>query len=313
MPERDFLMADIYVYADEAGNFDFSRNRGATRFFVIATVALARAVVAPTLTNLRYDLAWRGAHLDAVFHAATDPQAVRDEVFACRAPISFRIDATIFEKCKAQPHLQSERTLYKMAWFLHFKYVAPKIVRPGDRLFVAAASIGTKKKRGLLHAAVHDVVFQVSPVASYRVAFWPAEAARASWPGSCYTLRPSRRRPLVVLRDVDVLLGVRVCDRVVAEDVQRHGRVDWNGEVRVHERHGGPLRKLFARELLEFLTGQLLVLLDFSHFILLLLLFRCPVPMWSRNRPSPAVACPGRGIPASQREKTLAVTPFTWL
>ncbi len=63
-----------------------------------------------------------------------------------------------------------------MAWFLHFKYVAPQIATPSDRLFVVAASLGTKKKRGIFHTAVDDVVHQVSPCRSYRVAFWPMES-----------------------------------------------------------------------------------------------------------------------------------------
>jgi len=173
-PDRFGGVADVYVFADEAGNFDFSLQTGASRYFIIATVVMNPAVIGSAISRLRYDLGWRGVHLDEFFHATTDPQAVRDEVFASLASLPFRVDATILDKRKAQPHLQSERALYKMGWYLHFKFVAPRIVRQGDRLFVAAASIGTKKKRGLFHAAVHDVVFQVSPVASYRVAFWPA-------------------------------------------------------------------------------------------------------------------------------------------
>jgi hypothetical protein len=169
-------MADVFVYADEAGNFDFSTSAGASRYFVLATVNLDPAVVGPAMTALRYDLAWRGAALDTVFHASDDAQAVRDEVFATLDPLHLRIDATVLEKRKAQPHLQSEQKLYKMAWYLHLKWVAPRIAQAGDRLFVAAASIGTKRKRGLFHAAVHDVVFQVSPGVSYRVAFWPSES-----------------------------------------------------------------------------------------------------------------------------------------
>ena len=141
-------MADRYVFSDEAGNFDFSRNSGASRYFI----------------------------LDKVFHATEDPQAIRDEVFEILRAGDFRIDATVLEKSKAQRHLQSEAALYKMAWYLHFKHVAPQIAQGEDRLFVVASRLGTKKKRGDFHAAVDDVVSQVSPCASHRVAFWPAES-----------------------------------------------------------------------------------------------------------------------------------------
>lgn len=169
-------MADRYVFADEAGNFDFSDGRGASRYFILCTVAADECVVGDALLKLRRDLGWKGIHLDSVFHAAEDPQAVRDEVFAVLATMPFRIDATILEKCKAQPHLRTQRALYKMAWYLHFKYVAPRIAGREDRLFVAASSLGTKGGRGALHTAVDDVVHQVAPCGSHRVAFWPVDS-----------------------------------------------------------------------------------------------------------------------------------------
>ncbi len=116
-----------------------------------------------------------GQHLDRVFHATEDPQAVRDEVFALLVDMDCWVDATILEKRKAQPHLREEASLYKMAWYLHFKHLA-WTMRSSDRLFVAASSLGTKKARGALHTAVDDVVRQLSPCDSHRVAFWPAES-----------------------------------------------------------------------------------------------------------------------------------------
>lgn len=167
-------MADRYVFADEAGNFDFSRNRGASRYFIICTVAADECHAGDALLKLRRELGWKGMHLDSVFHATEDPQAVRDEVFALLTSLDFRVDATILEKCKAQPHLRDDKQPYKMAWYLHFKHVAPRIARRADRMFVAASSLGTKKARGAFHQAVDDVVRQVSPCRSHRVAFWPA-------------------------------------------------------------------------------------------------------------------------------------------
>lgn len=168
-------MADRYVFADEAGNFDFSRGHGASRYFILCTVASHHCEAGDALLALRRDLGWRGLHLDQVFHATEDPQAVRDEVFALLADMDCWIDATVLEKCKAQPHLRDEAQLYKMAWYLHFKYLARQM-DSSDRLFVAASSLGTKKARGALHTAVDDVVRQLSPCRSHRVAFWPANS-----------------------------------------------------------------------------------------------------------------------------------------
>lgn len=58
--------------------------------------------------------------------------------------------------------------------FSRFKHVAPAVASANDRLFVVASSLGTKKKRATFHGAVDEVVAQVSPCASHRVAFWPA-------------------------------------------------------------------------------------------------------------------------------------------
>jgi hypothetical protein len=167
---------DRYVFADEAGNFDFSKNPGASRYFVLCTVVMDDCSAGDRLLELRRQLGWKGLHLDSVFHATEDPQAVRDEVFDLLQAETLRIDATIMEKSKAQPHLRDDHGMYKMAWFLHFKYVAPQAARRDDRMFVVAASLGTKKKRGVFHRAVDDVVLQVSPCRSHRVAFWPMES-----------------------------------------------------------------------------------------------------------------------------------------
>jgi hypothetical protein len=167
-------MAERYVFADEAGNFDFSRGPGASRYFVLATVSLADCSIGDRLLALRRELGWRGTNLDRVFHATEDRQAVRDEVFALLADADMRIDATILEKAKAAAHLRDADALYRMAWYLHFKYVAPRVVTRHDRLFVVAASIGTKKRRAALHTAVDEVVSQVARCRSHRVAFWDA-------------------------------------------------------------------------------------------------------------------------------------------
>ncbi len=165
--------ADLYVFADEAGNFDFSRGTSASRYFILCTVTSRQCTAGDALLELRHDLGWRGVHLDRVFHATEDPQHVRDEVFALLANQDFEIDATILEKPKAQPRLREDASLYKMAWYLHFKYLAKSMSR-SDRLFVGAASLGTKKARGAMHTAVDDVAKQLSPCRSHRVAFWPA-------------------------------------------------------------------------------------------------------------------------------------------
>jgi hypothetical protein len=168
-------MARRYVFADECGNFDFSAKLGASKYFILTTVCAGDCAAGDDLLRLRRKLAWEGMGLDSEFHATTDKQIVRDRVFALLANHDLRIDSTILEKAKAQPSIRvTDERFYQMAWYLHMKHVAPHIARVSDELLVVSASVGTKKKRAGFHAAVQDVIRQVSPTFTVRVAAWDA-------------------------------------------------------------------------------------------------------------------------------------------
>lgn len=168
-------MAHRYVFADEAGNFDFPLKQGASRYFILTTVTMDDCRAGDALAQLRRDLVWQGVNLENPPHATDDPPAARAAIFAMLMRAQIRIDATVLEKRKAQCHLHNDLELYKMGWYLHFKYVGPQIVTSQDRLSVVAASLGTKKTRTAFNEAVDDVVRQASP-SRYRVAFWKADS-----------------------------------------------------------------------------------------------------------------------------------------
>jgi len=168
-------MSRKYVFADECGNFDFSSKPGASRYFILVTVTVDTCSVGQQLLDLRRDLALQGFGLDREFHAAHDPKPMRDKVFAAIATSPMRIDAVILEKSKAYPSVRvSDERFYKTAWYQHMKYVAPKIAVSTDDLLVVSASIGSNAKKRAFHAAVTDVIRQVSPTAKARVASWSA-------------------------------------------------------------------------------------------------------------------------------------------
>jgi len=172
----------VYVFADEAGNFDFRRTVGATAYFVLTTVTMTDCGAGDALLELRRQLAWEGLRLTPDFHATEESQPVRDRVMDVLKQLEFRIDATIFEKAKAMPKIQTnEHYFYKLAWFEHFKHVTPQIATYRDELLVVAASIGTRKKQVILHQAVEDVVSQATPFAEYRTAFWTAPSDPCLW------------------------------------------------------------------------------------------------------------------------------------
>ena len=166
-------MSRVYVFADECGNFDFSRKPGASTHFILTTVTADGCHSGDDLLKLRRDLAWQGMGLGTDFHATTDEQAIRDRVFQVITTQNIRVDATILEKAKADPKIRpTEARFYKYAWWLHLKHVAPRVVAPNDELLVVGASLGTNKRRKAFHAAVEDVVAQVSPAVTRRVASW---------------------------------------------------------------------------------------------------------------------------------------------
>jgi len=127
------------------------------------------------LLDLKRHLHWDGHEVRDYFHAVDDKQATRDKVFRLIQQHDFRVDVTLLEKSKAVPHLvENEMRFYKQAWYLHLKYLIPRVVAVDDEVFLIAASFGTNAKKSTARAALHDVMIQVASRQKYSVAFWPA-------------------------------------------------------------------------------------------------------------------------------------------
>lgn len=170
-------MGRINVFADESGNFDFSRGHGASRYFILTTIACVRYDVGDALLALRRELAWEGLGLSSEFHATTDSQAIRDRVFDAIREHSFQIDATILEKAKATPDERGdEQTFYALAWRKHMEGLAGEVVSRSDEMFVVGAALGTRRKRYAMYTAVQDAVRQTCSSVAVRVASWHAQS-----------------------------------------------------------------------------------------------------------------------------------------
>ena len=164
-----------YIYADEAGNFDFSNKPGASRYFILTTVLIDDHQIESELLDLRRELVWENHNLPGPFHATTDQQVVRDRVFELLSRHDFRVDATIFEKRKVLPRVaHEEEVFYRYAWFYHMNHIARRVGTAPDELMVIASSIGTKRKFMNFRYAVQEVIHQTSPTGSIRVDMWPA-------------------------------------------------------------------------------------------------------------------------------------------
>jgi hypothetical protein len=169
-------MATIYVYADESGDLVFRRPPSGSRYYLVTTVTLQDCSVGDALLQLRRELALAGQPApDSYFHASHDRLVVRQQVFGLLGQHSFRVDATVLDKPKTQPHLSTApQRFVKQAWYMHFKYVLAQAASPTDQLLVVVAAQGTRGERRAFARALWDVGSQVA--GGCRTAFWPAAA-----------------------------------------------------------------------------------------------------------------------------------------
>ena len=169
-----FAMSRLFVFADEAGDFQFEHGQNISRYFILCTVAMGSCSIADDLLALRRELAWDDAPLGDYFHASTDAQQVRDAVFKTICRHDFSIQATIMEKSKAQPQVRISRPrFYKYGWLYHFRYGMPGVIKSPEVL-ITAASLGTKKERRSFTGAVKDVMQQTIRGPKWVTAFFPA-------------------------------------------------------------------------------------------------------------------------------------------
>lgn len=170
-------MADKFIFADEAGCFTFNRKPNVSKYFILCTITTSDCGLVPALSTLRRKLVWDGAELGDYFHATEDKQAVRDAVFEEMLKYDFKIQATVLEKSKAQPHVKTSKArFYKYPWYYHFKFAIRPHLYAGDELLVTAASIGNRKEKLTFSNAIDDVITQTASHIKWTVDFRPAAA-----------------------------------------------------------------------------------------------------------------------------------------
>ncbi|MFJ5217218.1 DUF3800 domain-containing protein [Streptomyces sp. NPDC088354] len=165
------------LFSDESGDLQCRRSPDVTKYFAVGTLLIEENELArlrAAMAGLRDELAWSHHGLDSCFHATADSQYVRERVYALLADFDFRVDVTIMEKDKAQPHIRTtEPTFFKYAWYYHLRYIAPQIFKQDDEVLIVAAELGTKRVRKAFRRAIEEVMQQCLP---YRVkrtlAFW---------------------------------------------------------------------------------------------------------------------------------------------
>ena len=154
-------MARLHVFADEAGDFDFTNGERTSRYFIICTCSMESCRVGEDLLRLRRTLAWEGCELGDYLHASTEKQEVRNRIFGVIVNCGISVQATIMEKRKADPAIRESLVrFYTYGWRNHFFNGMQEIITPYPELHVTAASIGIKKERTIFKKAVASIMSQ---------------------------------------------------------------------------------------------------------------------------------------------------------
>lgn len=156
-------MANIYVFADETGDLSYESE---SKYFGFGTATFSshEGINFAGAFKLRCDLEARGLPNIGGFHASTDSNKTRTEVFSLVASQSPRFDFTFLDKTEANPSVKfrGETYLYKLAWHLHFKQLVSMVSNEKDTIYAISASIKTKAKANSIQKALIDVAVQLN-------------------------------------------------------------------------------------------------------------------------------------------------------
>jgi len=161
----------LYVFLDEAGDFNFSAT--GTKFFTFTTITKTRPFPWDTpILSLKYDLIEVGLDIE-YFHAAEDRQAVRNQVFEIIGKNlgNLRIDSLVIEKRKTGPALQMLEKFYpRMIGYLLRYVLDPKNLKDFAEVIVITDSIPVSRKREAVEKAVKQTLSKMLPSGTkYRI------------------------------------------------------------------------------------------------------------------------------------------------
>lgn len=154
----------LYVFLDEAGNFDFSP--GGTRYFILSAISKERPFHAyQEMTELKYDLVEQGRDIE-YFHASEDAQAVRNGVFPIiqRHLNGVRLDSIVVEKRKVGPGMRPEENFYPRMLGYLLQYVLKGYSLDQYReVIVFTDQIPVKKKRSAIEKTAKTTLVHMLP------------------------------------------------------------------------------------------------------------------------------------------------------
>ena len=161
----------LYVFLDEAGNFDFSKT--GTPYFLLGCITKERPFAAGhELSELKYDLVEKGIGIE-YFHAAEDQQTTRNEVFDIirKNLAGVCYDSVIVEKKKTGPSLQAPEKFYpKMLGYLLRHVLKQHTLSDFEEVVVFTDRIPVQKKKRAIEKAIKETLAKMLPKsARYRI------------------------------------------------------------------------------------------------------------------------------------------------
>jgi hypothetical protein len=164
-------MTALYVFIDVSGNYDFSST--GTRYLVMTGLTctdICSGII--ELHTIKHRLLEGGIAVE-YFHAAEDPQAVRNQVFGIVSKfIHVRIDSVIAEKSKIPASLQSTAQIYPfMVEKLYNNLLGGGVeIRKSDKvlIFMDRESAHSRERESLIKG-IKKYLSQHLPRTPYRI------------------------------------------------------------------------------------------------------------------------------------------------
>ena len=154
----------LYVFLDEAGDFNFSAP--GTRYFMLTSVTSVRPFGwDASLLNLKYNLLEQGGNIE-YFHASEDRQIIRDQVFSVAVShlSEFTLDCLIVEKRKTAPKLRVEEKFYPgmLGYLLQYVLKARNLQEYAE-VIVITDSLPIKRKREAVEKGIKQTLSDKLP------------------------------------------------------------------------------------------------------------------------------------------------------
>ena len=149
----------LYIFLDEGGNFDFSKN--GTKYFTITSVTITRPwKFDEPLSLLKHKLLETGLDIE-YFHASDDRQQTRNKVFNIITdhPSEPIIDSIIVEKSKTNPSLYDQKRFYpKILGYLLSYVISQNNISEYKGLVIVTDSIPVKKHKQAIEKAIKTTI-----------------------------------------------------------------------------------------------------------------------------------------------------------